>query len=953
MSEIYNEEYYKNYDVGCGKVSYENSEYTKGFLTKLADRIVADFHPQTVLDAGCALGFLVAALRDRGVEAYGVDISEYAISKVREDVRPFCKVGSLSETLPEGLPKTFDLVVSIEVLEHIYAKEGEKAVRNLCSVSDTVLFSSSPDDFEEPTHVNVQQREYWGRLFFENGFTDDITYRPRYLTSHAVLYRKNTDMVRQIEDYERNIRLSESERVKTETVLNQAVSDKERHIQNLEAMRKAEKENFEQEKKSLLLTEENLKAEMAHAEQDFACQRAVFEKQAEELKDEIKKNEDLAEKAGAELAYYKTHYAAAIGQREELKKQLAECQDAYNAISNAFLWKITKPLRAILDFLKNHLRKITFLRLLYKGIRGLLEDGFGKTWKKVRDKIAHKQAQNELANMPLFSAEELEAQRWETFSKQIKFSIVVPLFNTPEKFLREMIESVLDQTYSDFELCMADGSDNKHKYVERVCRQYMKKDKRIRYKKLEKNLGISENTNACLKMAIGDYIGLFDHDDLLHPAALHEVMRAICEENADFIYTDENTFHETPKDAFCPNFKPDFAPDTLRSYNYICHFTVFSKELLKKAGMFRSAFDGSQDYDMILRLTEKARKIVHIPEILYYWRAHKNSVAESIGAKPYTLDAARRALSEHLERVGLLGKVENSSYPSAYRIKYDILNQPKVAIIIPNMDHAETLKTCITSILGKTTYENYEIIIVENNSKKKETFAYYDELKKLPCIRVIIWQGKFNYSAINNFGVKEAKDSEYVVLLNNDVEIITPNWLQEMLMFAQRKDVGAVGAMLYYPDDTIQHAGVILGLGGVAGHAHKYFPRGSFGYMVRATIAQNFTAVTAACVMIPRRVWDKIDGLDESFEVAFNDVDMCMRIRKEGYLVVWTPYAELYHYESKSRGMEDTPEKQKRFAGEVQRFQQRWRKELNQGDPYYNPNLTLDREDFSIRTDRE
>lgn len=938
MSEIYNEEYYKNYDVGCGKVSYENSEYTKGFLIKLADRIVADFHPKTVLDAGCALGFLVAALRDRGVEAYGIDISEYAISKVREDIRPFCKVGSLTEKLPEGLPETFDLVVSIEVLEHLYAADGNKAIQNICGVTDTVLFSSSPDDFEEPTHVNVQQREYWGRLFFQNGFTDDITYRPQYLTSHAVLYRKNTDMARQIEDYERNIRMSEHDRQKTETILNQAISDKERHIQNLEAMRKAEIENFEQEKTNLLHAEEILKAEMARAEQEYAFNLA--------------NQKETCEKVNTELAYYKMHYAAAIGQREELKRQLADCQNAYNVISNAFLWKITKPLRLILDFLKNHLRKITVLRLLYKGIRSLFKEGFSKTWKKAQYKIANKRAQNTAANMPLFSKEELEAQRREIFPKQIKFSIVVPLFNTPEKFLREMIESVLNQTYSDFELCMADGSDKDHKYVGLICRQYMKKDKRIRYKKLEKNLGISENTNACLKMAAGDYIGLFDHDDLLHPAALHEMMRAICEENADLIYTDENTFHETPKDAFCPNFKPDFAPDTLRSYNYICHFTVFSKELLKKAGMFRSAFDGSQDYDMILRLTEKARKIVHIPEILYYWRAHKNSVAESIGAKPYTLDSARRALSEHLKRVGLSGKVENSSYPSAYRIKYDILNQPKVAIVIPNMDHAETLKTCITSILGKTTYENYEIIIVENNSKKKETFAYYDELKKLPCIRVITWQGKFNYSAINNFGVKEAKDSEYVVLLNNDVEIITPNWLQEMLMFAQRKDVGAVGAMLYYPDDTIQHAGVIVGLGGVAGHAHKYFPRGSFGYMVRATIAQNFTAVTAACVMIPRRVWDKIDGLDESFEVAFNDVDMCMRIRKAGYLIVWTPFAELYHYESKSRGAEDTPEKQKRFAGEIERFQKRWRKELNQGDPYYNPNLTLDREDFSIRTDR-
>lgn len=500
---------------------------------------------------------------------------------------------------------------------------------------------------------------------------------------------------------------------------------------------------------------------------------------------------------------------------------------------------------------------------------------------------------------------------------------------------------------------MADGSDEAHRSVEKICRQYMRRDQRIKYKKLEKNLGISGNTNACLDMATGEYIGLFDHDDLLHPAALYEVMRAICKQNADFIYTDENTFHGKPADAFCPNFKPDYAPDTLRSYNYICHFTVFSKKLLDTVGEFRQEFDGSQDYDMILRLTEKALKIVHIPEILYFWRAHKNSVADDIAAKPYTLDAARHALSEHLDRLGLVGEVEDSAIPSTYRIKYAITGSPKVSIVIPNMDYVDTLRACISSILEKTTYENFEIVIVENNSKEAETFSYYDELRNDPHIRVVTWNGKFNYSAINNFGIKEAVTGEYVLLLNNDIEVITPDWIQEMLMFAQRPDVGAVGAMLYYPDDTIQHAGVILGIGGVAGHAHKNFARGDYGYMSRATIVQNLSAVTAACMMVSRDVWNQVHGLDESYEVAFNDVDLCMRIREAGYLIVWTPYAELYHYESKSRGYEDTPEKKRRFEGEVRRFQARWNKELAAGDPYYNPNLTLDREDFSIKRENE
>ena len=988
MSEIYNAEYYKEYDVGCGKVDYSDSEYTKGFLTQIAQKIADDLHPRTVLDAGCAMGHLVAALRDLGVEAYGVDISKYAISKVREDIRPFCKVGSLTEPLPSGLPDRYDLVVTVEVLEHLYEDEGRQAIQNICKLTDEVLFTSTPDDFTEPTHVNVQQREYWCRVFFENGFVDDLNYRPRYLTSHALLFRRSANMGRQIEDYERNIRISECVHQQETAHWSKAVEDKERHIQNITAQHAAENAAWVGKQNEWLQEKQRLEAsaasEMERLQQalrsketecetqakeadglrtELTCckeQYRVSAEQCETLETELAQYKDQyhtsADRCGtleAELAHYKEHYHAAIGQREALKIQLAEVQNAYSAISNAFFWKITKPFRVCLDALKRIFGKVAFFRLMGKGIRCLHENGWSYTWHKVKNKLKHRQEYTALTNTPLFTEEELEAQRTKVFPRSIKFSVVVPLYNTPEKFLHEMIRSVIDQTYADWELCMADGSDEAHGNVERICRQYMRKDLRIKYQRLEENLGISGNTNACLEMATGDYIGLFDHDDLLHPAALHEVMRAICEQDADFIYTDENTFHEKPEDAFCPHFKPDYAPDTLRSYNYICHFTVFSRELLDEVGNFRREFDGSQDYDMVLRLTEKASKIVHIPEILYFWRAHSGSTAGDISAKPYTMDAARRALGEHLDRVGLVGEVEDSSIPSTYRIKYTISGCPKVSIVIPNMDHADTLRTCISSILEKTTYENFEIVIIENNSRKEETFAYYDELKTDPRIQIVTWEGKFNYSAINNFGVREAATGEYILLLNNDIEVITPDWLQEMLMFAQRPDVGAVGAMLYYPDDTIQHAGVVLGIGGVAGHAHKYFPRGDFGYMSRATIAQDLSVVTAACVMLPRTVWDEVGGLDETFEVAFNDVDLCMRIRKAGYLIVWTPYAELYHYESKSRGAEDTPEKKKRFEGEVRRFQARWKSELAAGDPYYNPNLTLVREDFSVKRENE
>lgn len=537
-----------------------------------------------------------------------------------------------------------------------------------------------------------------------------------------------------------------------------------------------------------------------------------------------------------------------------------------------------------------------------------------------------------------------------SFEKNIKFSVLVPLYNTHLKYLQEMIDSVKNQTYKNWELCLADGSDNEHLEVGEYVKKLALSDSRIVYKKLDKNLGISENTNACIDISSGDYIALFDHDDLLHPSALYRVMKEI-ENGADFVYTDEATFTgKNPADILFAHFKADFAPDTLRSYNYICHLSVFSRELLEKVGKFRKECDGSQDYDMILRLTEKAEKIVHIPEILYFWRGHKDSTAQDIGSKPYIIGAAHKALSDHLKRQSLKGEVLDSKVPSTYRIKYDIKDKPLVSIIIANKDEASSLDTCISSIFEKSTYRNFEIIIVENNSTEEETFAYYEEIKKLhQNIKIVVWNDKFNYSKINNFGFDNVS-GEYVILLNNDVEIISENWIEEMLMYAQRSDVGAVGAMLYYPDDTIQHAGVILGIGGVAGHSHKNFKRGDYGYMTRAAIVQNLSAVTFACVMMPSKVFEEVSGLDEKFEVAFNDIDMCMRIRKVGYLIVFTPYAELYHYESKSRGPEDTPQKIKRFNSEIDRFQKRWGRELEEGDPYYNPNLTLTRNDFSYKT---
>jgi len=630
------------------------------------------------------------------------------------------------------------------------------------------------------------------------------------------------------------------------------------------------------------------------------------------LEKETLTNEERIAELERELAEQKEKNA-------RLRQEMILLQDRYDIMSTSECWRSTAPIRFVLDTIKSKLRRF---------------NQSSGSYEKVKNRM-------------IFSEKELQQQREEAFPRKLTISIVVPLYNTPEKFLREMIESVLDQTYTDWELCLADGSDDEHKYVEKLCSKYCEKDARIKYKKLEKNLGISGNTNEALNMTTGQYIALFDHDDLLHPAALYEVMQAICDGDPDFIYTDECSFVDKPEDGYLPHFKPDYAPDNLLAYNYICHLSVFSRELYEKVGGFRSQFDGSQDHDFILRATEAANCIAHIPEVLYFWRNHEGSVASGIDAKSYAVDAGIAAVSEHIKRLGRKAMVKSSAFcPTQYDIVYELSESPLVSIIIPNYEHKDDLKKCIDSIYERSTYKNFEIVIVENNSKSKEIFAYYDLIKiEHNNIKVVNWSGKFNFSAICNYGVSES-NGEVLLFLNNDTEVITSTWLEEMLSYATRKDVGAVGAKLFYPNNLIQHAGVLIACGGVASHYYCQFPRDAFGYMRRLTFPQNQSAVTGACLMMRRSVFDEIKGFDEGLAVAFNDVDLCMKVRTAGYLIVWTPNAQLYHYESISRGRENTAEKKARFESEVKTFQKCWSKELVDGDPYFNPNFEKDNSCF-------
>ena len=548
-----------------------------------------------------------------------------------------------------------------------------------------------------------------------------------------------------------------------------------------------------------------------------------------------------------------------------------------------------------------------------------------------------------------FPDEERRRQEQETvFPHMVKFSILVPLYNTPQEFLTAMLDSVINQTYGNWELCLADGSDDAHNYVGQVCLEYQKEDKgrtggkeRIVYKKLEKNEGIAGNTNRCLAMATGEYIGLFDHDDIIHPSVLYEYAKVINEQEADYIYCDETTFKNNDINKMLTmHFKPDYAIDNLRANNYICHFSVFYRHLLDGNELFRTKFDGSQDHDMILRLTDKAKKVVHVPKLMYYWRSHAGSVASGIQAKTYAVDAAKGAVADHLRKHGFehFKITSTRAFETIFKISYQIIGNPKISIIIANKDHEPDLRRCITSILEKSTYDNFEIIVVENNSETAEIQKYYEELKENEKVKVITYQGAFNYSAINNLGASKA-EGEYLLLLNNDTQVITVNWMEELLMYAQRNDVGAVGAKLYYGDKTIQHAGVVLGLGAhrTAGHSHYMQHRENLGYMGRLCYTQNVSAVTGACLMVSKALFEKAGGLEESFAVSLNDVDFCIKLREMGYLNVFTPFAELYHFESASRGLDDKGEKAERYNEESARFREKWKEVLAKGgkDAFY------------------
>lgn len=521
-------------------------------------------------------------------------------------------------------------------------------------------------------------------------------------------------------------------------------------------------------------------------------------------------------------------------------------------------------------------------------------------------------------------------ERKTVFPHMVKISILVPLWNNEKEFQIAMLESVMNQTYQNWELCLADGSDETHSYIGEICKDYAaRSDGRIIYRHLDENSGIAGNTNACLALATGEYVGLLDQDDILHPSVLFEYVKAINEQGADYLYCDETTFKGSDiNHMLTMHFKPDYAPDNLRANNYICHFSVFRRKLLEEEVLFRPEYDGSQDHDMILRLTDRAEKVVHVPKLLYYWRSHSGSVASGIEAKPYAIDAARRAVAWNLEKHGLEHfEIESTrAFETIFRIRYEILGMPKISVVIINAGTPEELERCKTFVTEMSSYRNYEMIVADSG------------LTDVSCPKQM------------NLGARRA-EGEYLIFLDSRSEILTADWMEELLMYAQREDVGAVGAKLYNPDDTICHAGLVLGLGTghTVGNIFAGQHRRSLGYMGRLCYAQDISAVSGACLMVKRERFVAAGGFDESFANSLYDADFCLKLRERGYLNIFTPFAELY-IRGAEYGVEATDTKGKeQYAGEAARFRERWAEALAEGDPYYNLNFSLDRNDCSLK----
>jgi len=839
-AELYGAEYYAEH---LGPLPYDRSEpHWLRFFGNIADNIIQQLQPGRVFDLGCAKGFLVECLHDRGVEAWGSDISDYAISEVRPDLRPFCFVASAADPIPGR----YDLVTCIEVLEHLCEQDGKAAIRNMAAAADAVLFSSTPSDFTEPTHINVQPVFYWLRLFRESGFAPDSSFDASFVCPQALLLRR---AARPASD---------------EELFQVALA---RHV---------------------------------------AVESAPLRLELAQTRDKLEGERRLRMRAEQLLA-----------NREE---ELAAKEATLHSVVNSKGWRLLNRYRN----LKGAARRNWLVGLARRGAarkkRFLIDPVDYQVWIRKHEPQVWNAARI-AAELP-------------TLAYAPTISIVMPVFNTAQEHLEKAIESVRQQYYENWELCICDDASTAP-HVRPMLEEWSRRDSRIKVSFSERNGGISAASNQAIKLAGGEFLGFLDHDDQLSPAALYEVIKLLqAHPEADVIYSDEDKLEANGRRSD-PFFKPDWSPEYLYSLNYVCHFGVYRRSHVDAVAGLRSDFNGSQDYDLLLRIAERTQNIFHIPEILYHWRKTAGSTALAAHSKSYSTVAGQRAIAEHLQRLGVMASVVEGDAPNRYRVRPALSGDPLVSVIIPTRDGVEVLQRCIRSIEKRTDYPNYEILIVDNGSSKPETLNFFAALRH----QMLRLDEPFNYSRLNNFGARQAK-GDFLLLLNNDTEVITPGWMRAMLELCHLPGVAIAGAKLYYPDHRIQHAGVILGIKGVAGHSHKYFPARSRGYFDSLACIRNYSAVTAACLMVRRDAFEAVGGFDEDLRVAFNDVDFCLRVREKGYRIAWTPYAELYHYESASRGFDLNPQ-------EIEFMKSRWR-DMLLNDPFYNRNLTLNDENYSL-----
>ena len=676
--------------------------------------------------------------------------------------------------------------------------------------------------------------------------------------------------------------------------------------------------------------------------------------------DHLRRSEDESHVLRSDITYLHENLKATHQHVANLENQLRQLQRSLS-------WRLSAPLRWLgmpvvmltggrMEQLLyrayyglpglSHARKRAIVVWLHKHAAFLTRHTHSfRLYAQTEDLIAHQIAARQAEGTAPSAERRMDQARADaqmaSWTTPPRISILMPVYNIEEKWLTAAVDSVRNQFYPHWELCIVDDGSTRKETLEALERLSADADSRIKVSRKEKNEGIAAASNAALELATGEYVGLLDNDDELTRDALLEAARRIVKDGADVLYSDEDKLDEN---GFFvePHFKPDYNEEYLQSINYVCHFCVARTELLREVGGFRSGFDGAQDYDLILRLTEATDKIAHIPMVLYHWRRIAGSTSATATAKPHTSEAGLKALSESLVRRKMDARALRGPFPNTYRVKRRIKGAPLVSIIIPFRDKPSLLDTCVTSILAKTSYSNFEVLCIDNGSSAPETQRLIDELQQRDKrVRVVRHDVPFNYSTINNFATTQAR-GDHFLFLNNDTEVISVEWLEAMLEHSQRPEIGVVGAKLLYADDTIQHAGVVVGMGGVAGHGHLFLPKDSPGYFGRPQLTHRVSAVTFACAMVRRDVFEKVGGLNEvDLKIAFNDVDFCLRVREAGYQVIYTPYAVLYHYESKSRGYEDTPEKQARFGTEVRYMQERHADALRAGDPFYNPNLTL------------